>query len=162
MNEESKQNQAVNEPGFVSTFGNGGFWELYKDLERQFEDFLNYVPYLDGNEKTYSYRLFNLLLGIGGYIDSAFKEMARFPKFSEDRDCQLILERARNKQGIFDSAINAFGRIYPILGGKVIFKRIPEREFTTPFSEPQEWWTYYNNVKHEISFNLKDANLKNT
>src|SRR4030042_747471 len=36
--------------GFNPTFENGGFWEYYKDLERQFEEFLEYVPYLKVNE----------------------------------------------------------------------------------------------------------------
>jgi len=37
----------------LDNFENGIFWELYKDLERQFQDFLEYVPYLSGNEKAY-------------------------------------------------------------------------------------------------------------
>jgi hypothetical protein len=52
------------------------------DLERQFIDFSNYVPYLDGNESVYSFRLMNLILAIGAHVDSAFKEMFRCPDFS--------------------------------------------------------------------------------
>jgi len=47
---------------FKPTFANGGFWEHYKDLERQFENFLDYVPCFEDNENTYSFRLANLLL----------------------------------------------------------------------------------------------------
>ncbi len=65
----------------IDKFEIGNFWELYKDLERQFEDFLEYVSYLEGNEETYSFRLANLILGIGGYVDSAFKEMARYQDY---------------------------------------------------------------------------------
>ena len=68
--------------GFNPTFENRGFWEYYKDLERQFENFLNYVPYLKDNESTYSFRLANILLGIGAHIDSAFKKIAEDPSFS--------------------------------------------------------------------------------
>ena len=42
--------------GFNPTFENGGFWEYYKDLERQFEEFLEYVPYLEENENTSFFR----------------------------------------------------------------------------------------------------------
>jgi hypothetical protein len=56
------------EQEFNPTFENRGFWEYYKDLERQFENFLNYVPYLKDNESTYSFRLANILLGIGAHI----------------------------------------------------------------------------------------------
>jgi len=43
-------------------FEKGIFWELYKDLERQFQNFLEYVPYLPGNETVYSFKLLNLIL----------------------------------------------------------------------------------------------------
>ena len=33
---------------FTPTFENGGYWEYYKDLEGQFENFLESVPYLSG------------------------------------------------------------------------------------------------------------------
>jgi hypothetical protein len=65
-------------------FEEGYFWEYYMDLERQFMEYLNYVPYLQGNERTYSFRLANLILMIGAHIDSAFKEIAKFPEFSND------------------------------------------------------------------------------
>lgn len=49
-------------------FGNGIFWELYKDLERQFQTFLEYTPYLEGNENVYSFKLLNLILSIGDML----------------------------------------------------------------------------------------------
>lgn len=52
--------------GKEDKFEKGYFWELYIDLERQFRAFLTYVPYLKGNEKTYSYRLLSMILSIGG------------------------------------------------------------------------------------------------
>lgn len=58
----------MNEQGLSHTdnFENGYFWELYNDLERQFITILEYVPYLEGNETTYSFKILNLILGIGG------------------------------------------------------------------------------------------------
>ena len=41
----------------VDNFEKGIFWELYLDLERQFLDFLEYVPYLPENETVYSFKL---------------------------------------------------------------------------------------------------------
>jgi len=144
-------------------FEEGIFWELYLDLERQFENFLEYVPYMEGNENTYSFRLLNLVLSIGGYIDSAFKEMARFPRFSEDEACKNIQKRAREHLGIIASGVDAFDTIYGISTKKVSFKFIPKREEVTPFSRSvPEWWTFYNDLKHEVGFNIKKANLRNT
>ena len=70
------------EKGFNPSFENGGYWEYYKDLERQFENFLDYVPYLEGNENTYSFRLANMILTVGAHIDSALKKIAEDSIFS--------------------------------------------------------------------------------
>ena len=148
--------------GFNPTFENGGFWEYYKDLERQFESFLDYVPYLKVNENTYSFRLANILLGIGGYIDSAFKEMARSNMFAGVESCKEILKRAEDKSGIIVSAIRAFDEIYGISSKQVIFKCLPERIPITPFEgDKPEWWDFYNDIKHDITPSFSKANLKN-
>jgi hypothetical protein len=147
--------------GFNPTFENGGFWEYYKDLERQFEDFLEYVPYLEGNEKTYSFKLLNIFLSIGGHIDSAFKELARYPRFAEIESCKEILKRTEKKLGIIESGIRAFDEIYAITSLPVTFKCLPKRIPITPFNcEKPEWWNFYNDLKHDIAFNLKKANLE--
>lgn len=73
-------------------FENGYFWQLYRDLESQFQNFLEYVPYFEGNEKVYSFRLLNLVLCIGGHVDSALKEMARYPRFAGNKECMRIYE----------------------------------------------------------------------
>ena len=150
------------EAAFKPDFENGGFWEYYKDLERQFESFLDYVPYLKVNENTYSFRLANILLGIGGYIDSAFKEMARSKMFADIEACKEILKRAEDKSGIIVSAVHAFDEIYEIRSKKVIFKCLPERIPITPFEgDKPEWWDFYNDIKHDITPSFSKANLKN-
>ena len=161
---------------FNPTFENGGFWEYYKDLERQFEDFLVYVPYLDGNEKTYSFRLANLLLNIGAHVDSAFKEIARYPELSNKYP--NILKKADgtvNKPTIWDYYILA--NEYNLQKTYVLFKRLPDREMIFPFRDykkqvnfedekekvqPPYWWDVYNAVKHHFKDNFYRANLKTT
>jgi hypothetical protein len=157
-------------------FENGIFWEIYIDLERQLEDFLEYVPYLSGNEKVYSFRLLNLLLGIGGYVDSAFKEMAKYERFANNTDCQEILRRVEEseeniRKGERPSTVpiwlslRAFETEYKLSRKEVLFKRLPEREPITPFkpfdpnTNAPEWWGFYNGLKHNISKNLESANL---
>lgn len=160
-------------------FGNGIFWELYKDLERQFQNFLEYVPYLDENKDVISFRLLNLILNIGGYVDSAFKEMARYPKFSNNDDCKEILEILKEadeniKEGKAPRTVSirlplrAFEQEYGLFKRKVIFRRFPEREPLIPFQPHNEktnapkWWEIYNGLKHDISANIEEANLQNT
>jgi hypothetical protein len=162
----------------ADNFGDGIFWDAYKDLERQFQQFLDYVPY-DGNEETYSFRLLNLVAGIGGHVDSAFKEMARFPKFSSNPDCQKILRKIseseqRMKVGkgpvpiSIGLCLEAFKTEYDISSRTVVFKRLPERKCLVPFkpfnqtTNAPEWWEIYNGLKHDLGKNLRNANLKNT
>jgi len=150
---------------FKATFENGGFWEFYKDLEKQFEGFLEYVPYVNGNEGTYSFKLLSLILSIGGYIDSAFKEMARFSEFSEDELCKKILKRAKEKLGIIKSGVEAFDENYGISTKVVTFKFIPKRDYIKPFEFTEhkpEWWGFYTELKHDVGVNLEKANLRNT
>jgi len=160
-------------------FEKGIFWELYLDLERQFQNFLEYVPYLPGNEAVYSFKLLNLVLSIGGHVDSAFKEMARYPDFSNNKECKKILsileESEENvKQGKpprtvgISLPLRAFDKEYGISKERIIFKRLPERELVTPFhphnpkTRAPEWWEIYNGLKHDVSVNVKKANLRNT
>ena len=161
-------------------FEMGIFWELYMDLERQFENYLEYVPYLKdtpggikprGNERVYSFKLLNLILSIGGHIDSVFKEMARYKGF-KDVDCRTncteIKRRIREKENVpVYLPINAFEKEYSLSQRSVIFKCVPQHEVVTPFVPTREgnnvpkWWTYYNGLKHDLSVNLKKANLRN-
>lgn len=132
------------------------------DLERQFIDFLNYVPYLDGNENVYSFRLMNLILAIGAHVDSAFKEMFRCPVFS--KKYPEILKRVNDVKATITD-YRELEKEYCLSKREVVFKRLPERENVLPFqqfesSKSPEWWTDYNEIKHEFSLNFKKANLK--
>jgi len=157
-------------PQTRDNFENGYFWELYADLERQFEDFLEYVPYLDGNESIYSFKLLNLILSIGGHVDSAFKEMARYSEFSRDETCKEILRLASERKSVIKPSLSVFEKKYGLSNKKVLFKRIPEREEIIPFrpndpnrKTPNWWelWENYNGLKHDVGVNIKYANLKN-
>jgi len=128
----------------MDNFEKGIFWELYGDLERQFENFLDYVPYLEANENTYSFKLLNLILSIGGHIDSAFKEMARYSEFSNNEDCGKILELLEKSEENLKEGkapitvpiwlpVKAFEKEYKISTRTIIFKRLPEREDIIPF-----------------------------
>lgn len=157
---------------FKPTFENGGFWEYYRDLERQFEDFLNYVPYLDRNEDTYSFRLVNLILAIGAHINSAFEEMAKYPEFAKKYPA-LLKTIKKKKANIKDYYVLA--AYYKLPQREVMFKRLPERENLIPFQqyklakdekgekkvETPDWWRAYNSVKHRFSQNFEKANLRN-
>lgn len=162
---------AVRQSYFKPTMENGGYWEYYRDLEKQFEDYLGYVPYLSGNEVTYSFRLANLLLAIGAHIDSAFKEIARYPDFSTKYPeimCPKTKSGKKREPNIRD--YYPISSEYQLPKRKAMFKRLPEREQVIPFEnyvkvgngiDTPKWWQVYNDVKHNLSENLEKANLRN-
>jgi hypothetical protein len=164
---------------FDPTFENGGFWEYYKDLERQFEDFLVYVPYLDKNEEICSFRLVNILLGICSHIDSAIKEIAFYDKFNEISKWKKIREtvvenRAKIEQGkiptgpSFKKCLEALESTYCISTKEVTFKRLPERQKIKPYkpfnqkTQTPFWWDIYNHNKHDLHEYFEKATLKQT
>jgi hypothetical protein len=147
-------------------------------LERQFENFLEYVPFLEGNEDTYSFKLLNLILSIGGHIDSTFKEMARYPNFSTNEECKKIVKMLEESKIKIDKGerpqfpsiklcLQAFEKEYKLSERKVVFKRLPEREDIIPFrpynpkTKAPEWWEFYNGLKHDVGINIKKASLQN-
>jgi hypothetical protein len=155
---------------FAPTFENGGYWEYYMDLERQFENFLEYVPYLSGNENVYSFRLANLILAIGAHVDSAFKEIARYSELSAKYPSILKKENGEPRNPTIKD-YHVLAEEYKLSQRRVMFKRLPEREPVEPFQQYAKigdkiktpyWWRVYNSVKHEFSENLGKATLKNT
>jgi hypothetical protein len=151
-------------PCFKPTFENGGYWEYYKDLERQFASFLEFVPYLSGNESVYSFRLANQILAIGAHIDSAFKEMFRYSEISKKYP-KMLKKISDDKATIAD--YRKLEKEYSLSKMHVTFKRLPEREVVFPFqqfgqSKSPDWWHIYNGIKHKFSDNFEKANLRNT
>jgi hypothetical protein len=90
-----------------NTFENGFFWNNYKSIESDFLEFINYVPYHKSNLKIYSPKLTGLLLQIGGYVDSAFKEMPRFFGFRSFKKVKGRVKRVKDIELVTD-IIDAF------------------------------------------------------
>lgn len=163
---------------YEDNFTKGIFWELYLDLEHQFEEFLEYVPYLDENVGTCSFKLLNLILGIGGHIDSAFKEMAKYPEFVSNQACKKILKELEEAELRIQSGksptpisiklcLEAFETEYSISKKYVVFRRRRWPHIICPFQSwgsrcISEWWKIYNDLKHDVGSNIEKANLNNT
>jgi hypothetical protein len=155
---------------FEPDFKNGGFWEFYKDLERQFEEFLTYVPYTEGNEETYSFRLANLLLSIGAHIDSALKEIAKYPDF-QSKYPKMLNPIGKDGKTRYPTIKDYYpiSEEYKLPQQVAVFKCLPSRQNVLPFEKylrksgkgnTPYWWKHYNNVKHNVNENFKDAKLE--
>jgi len=161
----------VSEMSIKNTFENGFFWNNYKSIESNFLDFLEYVPYCESNIKMYSPKLAGLLLQIGGYVDSAFKEMAKYfvlRAYIKKKDGTA--KRAKVITDIVD-AYSVYGTIYNLSsnnGDHLIAKldfgdkeMYPFKNFSSSNFDSPEWWDAYNKVKHEYSLHYKKASIDN-
>lgn len=167
--------------GSSDNFENGYFWELYVDLELQLRNFLEYVPYLSQNENVCSFRLLNLILGIGGHVDSALKEMIRYPRLSPDPRIPSIKAKLQNWEAAWAKGIKPnrqdfvsmseineiFEDKYKLSSKEVIYKVLSDRKRNKPFdaiknTPTKGWWGIYNGLKHDVAVTLEEATLKNT
>jgi len=156
----------------LSAFEKGLCWSLYKYMEADFVHFLEYVPYTDYNSKVYSPKLLAMLLQACGYIDTVFKEMAKFSDFKNIPECQAInaLEPGGYKEYNIGLARTAFEKVYSLssnnrasliakldwVGDKSL---LPFEKFGQ--GQSPDWWREYNNVKHTWSSAIEQANMDN-
>ena len=156
-------------------FEGGQMWNTYQEMENQFIDYLDYVPLTGDHSKVYSGKLLRLMLQLGGYIDTAFKEIACCNMFDNNPDCLAIREKVeKNKLIPFNVYLKTFEPIYEISKRPVIVKS--QGHFTyqpllierfAPFNAESggitpSWWRAYNGVKHNMLKNVKEANVENT
>ncbi|OGH05846.1 MAG: hypothetical protein A2W22_06770 [Candidatus Levybacteria bacterium RBG_16_35_11] len=164
-------------PSSKNTFENGFFWNNYKSIESDFLRFLEYAPYYKSNLKMYSPKLTGFLLQTGGYIDSAFKEMAnyfRFKTYKLKKVKKKIVTKRIKKEDTITNVVDAFC-ILEILyslstnnGGHLIAKLdfgdkelYPFKDFSSSQFISPTWWSAYNEVKHEYSLHYRKASLNN-
>jgi hypothetical protein len=153
----------------LNTFEDGFFWNNYKSIESDFLRFLEYAPYHKSNLKMYSPKLTGFLLQVGGYVDSAFKEMANYFNFR----VYGKKKRVKKKEAITDivDAFCLFEYIYNLStnnGGHLIAtldfgdkELYPFMDFSSSKFISPKWWFAYNKVKHEYSLHYKRASVDN-
>lgn len=144
-------------------------------MEDDFIRFMEYVPYTANNAKVYSPKLIALLLQICGYIDTIFKEMAKFKEFQSIQECQDINALANNDYIGFDIKLakSAFEKIYNLSsnnGAKLIAKLdwmgdkelTPFANFSSKTKVSPSWWEDHQKVKHFWATAIQKANMDNT
>lgn len=156
-------------------FQSGMMWNTYLEMERQFLEYLDYVPLTADHKKVYSSRLLRLMLQIGGYIDTAFKEIALFQQFDGNASCEEIRKKVlRNRTVPIDLSLKTFEPFYRLSRRSILVKSVEHFAYPplvidrfAPFADFREhripsWWSAYNAVKHNMVKNIKKANLENT
>jgi hypothetical protein len=108
------------------------------------------------------------MLNIGGYVDSTFKDMAKYEYFINDENCSKISKLAKKKATVpISLPLDTFENWYKLSQIKVTFLPLKNNNVIKPFtpsspsSKSPKWWKIYNGLKHDLSTNLSDANLMN-
>jgi len=150
------------------TFENGFFWNNYKSIESDFLRFLEYSPYHESNLKMYSPKLTGMLLQIGGYVDSAFKEMTSYfnPEAYDKKGNRKkkIIVNIKDVFCVFETIYNLSSNNRGTAVAKLDFGDLelyPFEEFSSQEFKSPAWWTAYNKVKHEYSLHYKKASMDN-
>ena len=156
-------------------FEHGQMWNTYRDMEDQFTNYLEYVPLTSDHKQVYSSKLLRLMLQLGGYVDTAFKEMAFCSSFDGNNDCLEIRKKAEKNRIIsFDFYLKTFEPIYQLSKkgvavkglGAFLYRPVLIDRFLPFKTEPKKttpkWWQAYNGIKHDMIRNLKKANVENT
>ena len=137
----------------ISTFENGFFWNNYVSIESDFLKFLEYAPYHESNLKMYSPKLTGLLLQTGGFVDSAFREMASYfdlTAFLRQKDGPLkAVSKGKTVKNIVDY-FAVWETIYNLSSnseGELIAKLdfgdeplTPFAKFASPSFDKTDWW----------------------
>ncbi|MCX9009695.1 MAG: hypothetical protein OIN66_01115 [Candidatus Methanoperedens sp.] len=139
---------------------------IFKILERDVIDFLNYIPidyYIDSKRKNiYSPRLAELLIRIGSQIDTFFRNWVIVHEIYNKKNKKQLND-------VYDLKFSNFKDIESdkkvILSNKEI-KIIATDEIITPFLYWTDkryplWWDAYNKVKHNGFIYKSDGNLLN-
>lgn len=136
-------------------------WEQYLILERNFIEYLNYVPLSPSHYNVWSFQLGSLLIDIGSVVDSFFKNsifstrLDHLPEIQEIRKHNLKMPVYRD---VFENFSGLSSKsVYELRNTKKLFPFEEWKMGKAPF-----WWDSYNKVKHDRFKNHQKATLKST
>ena len=120
---------------------------LYLDTERQLTEVSYTIP-LDNKPTVYSPRFYNILQFTCAQIHSLLKIISR--------NLQLKVKSDR-----FDNYHKILNRQRMLESQEALF--IPDRTRITPFNKKakHEWWTGYNETKHQLPEGIKQGTIGN-
>jgi hypothetical protein len=137
-------------------------WEMYLSLEKDFLNYLEYVPLTSQHFEVWSYPLVNLFNNIGSSVDSFFKNAI----FCDSLNEYSGIDQLRNRSGHNMKTYRAIFETQYKISNTQIFEL---KNFSSiyPFKDwsderTPDWWSRYTAIKHDRFRNKKRATLKTT
>ena len=139
-------------------------WEMYQSLEKEFLNYLEYVPLSLQHYDVWSIPLVNLFNNIGSSVDSFCKNAIVCDSLNNFPDIDLIRTNDRlhnmiSYRKIFETRYKVSTR--QIFELKNFTPIIPFKEWSSEESAP-EWWGRYTDIKHNRFEYKERATLKTT
>jgi hypothetical protein len=137
-------------------------WEMYQLLEKDFLNYLDYVPLDPQHYNVWSYPLGNLLNNIGSCVDSFFKNAIYCESLDDYSDITDLRQRDHHNMGTYRTIFETQYKISDkkIFDLKTYSPIIPFSEWKT--DNPPDWWNKYTDIKHDRFRNKEKATLKAT
>ncbi len=130
---------------------------IYKILERDVVDFLNYISleYYSSEEwkKIYSPRLAELFTRIGNQADIFLRNLCVDAGFYPQSECEDL---SFGNYQILNKSYKLDKKEIILIGSDCTLK--PFNDFS---KSPPNWWIFYNNVKHNGFYHKEEGNLFN-
>jgi len=109
---------------------------LFRDSEKQLQEFNESIPYEHNPENVFSPKLVNLILQAGPQIENLTDMMIEKLEITPEGNGLLSRIKTLNKNNVLSNF-------------QIHLK--PELIQFTPFDQKSEWWSLYNSLKHDLS-----------
>lgn len=128
-------------------------WNYYLAIENDFEKISRYIEFTEANNNTFSIELARIIMASSQEIDGIMKKLCNL------LDSNLTAENINHYKEIIKANLIdlTHERVYiPRFG----MSSEPWENWRVSDNNP-DWWRANNNIKHDRTQNLGDANLKN-
>lgn len=146
----------------VETLNPDLVWDEYKFSEKDFVEYLRYVPLTNEHKDVWSLYLGDLLIRICSILDSFFRRTIYSSVLDNATDITRYraLDDRKIDMGVYRELYDPFYQ----LSSKKVYE-LQTFEQLTPFlnwssNKSPDWWNKYNHVKHDRFKNKIEATLK--
>jgi hypothetical protein len=147
-----------------SVFKDGESWRVYQGLEQDFLGIVENIALVPRHNRVYSMGFVQLMLSIGGFVDTTFQQMLRHASLDSVDGIKEARERSeKNAVGMGDyrSVFENHYRLSSLRLNVHMNNYGSIRPFDS-FSSGKSliWWKDYTALKHNAFSNMKNATMR--
>jgi len=160
---------SIDQKQHICNYLRGMNWHTYHYLDTRLNELSRYISFAPENRVTWSESLADLLILTSSAVDSFFRDMSKCPYIQSNPDYLEIQQQVGRRRWNINDFRNVYESIYELSRNEVYapfglspYGSVrPFEEFDKSRKGIPNWWTAYNNLKHDYYTHLKEANLDN-